>query len=118
MFENETLELSEVVTEPDLVELERANPTLSGEIALFGASRASPEPSEALGSVEPSPSKKRIKRTEKEMIQALGGSALKEANYIADRIAKLEDKISELMAAVGQPARELILKDNPHLARY
>lgn len=61
---------------------------------------------------------KRVKRTEAQMIASLGGSALKEANYIADRIAKFEDKISELMSAVGQPARELILKDHPHLARY
>lgn len=94
------------------------------------------EPSEALGSIDQALhqsmaktteqflqaatvcAKKRIKRTEKEMIQALGGSALKEANYVADRVRKLEDKISELMGSVSEPARILVLKDNPHLSRY
>ena len=61
---------------------------------------------------------KRVKRTEAEMIASLGGSALKEATYVAERIAKLEDKISELMGSVGQKAREHILNDYPHLSRY
>lgn len=61
---------------------------------------------------------KRIKRTEAEMIASLGGSALKEATYVAERISKLEDKITELMGAVGQKAREHILNDFPHLSRY
>ena len=60
----------------------------------------------------------RVKRTESQMIASLGGSALKEATYVAERIAKLEDKISELMGAVGQKAREHILNDYPHLSRY
>lgn len=63
-------------------------------------------------------SKKRVKRTERQMIAGLGGSALKEATYVADRVRKLEDKISELMGSVSQAARELILKDYPHLNRY
>ena len=61
---------------------------------------------------------KRVKRTEAEMIKSLGGSALKEATYVAERIQKLEDKISELLGSVSQKAREHILNDFPHLSRY
>ncbi|HEY6018682.1 MAG TPA: hypothetical protein VIY48_01975 [Candidatus Paceibacterota bacterium] len=82
------------------------------------------ERTEALGNFErlnaevTAAKKKRVKRTESQMIAALGGSALKEANYVADRVRKLEDKISELMGSVSPAARELVLKDNPHLSRY
>lgn len=62
--------------------------------------------------------KKRIKRTEAEMIAALGGSALKEATYVAERVSKLEEKITELLGSVSQKAREHILNDFPHLSRY
>jgi len=61
---------------------------------------------------------KRVKRTEAEMIASLGGSALKEATYVAERVQKLEDKISELLGSVSQKAREHILNDFPHLSRY
>jgi ribosome recycling factor len=81
------------------------------------AETESTEPSEALGSLDKA-AKKRVKRTEAEMIQALGGSALKEAGYVEERIRKLEDKISELLGSVSQKARELVLNDNPHLSRY
>lgn len=88
-----------------------------------------PEPSEALGNSEPvvfnrakaTPRvgpKDRVKRTEVQMIASLGGSALKEANYVTNRVQKLEDKISELLGSVSQKARELILADHPHLSRY
>lgn len=60
----------------------------------------------------------RVKRTEAQMIAALGGSALKKATYAAERISKLEDKITELMGAIGPEARQLILNDFPHLNRY
>lgn len=63
-------------------------------------------------------SKGRFKRTEQQMIQALGGSSVKEAVYVAERVRKLEDKISELMASVSQAAREHIIRDYPHLVRY
>lgn len=62
--------------------------------------------------------KARVKRTEQQMIAALGGSALKKATYAAERISKLEDKITELMGAIGPEARQLILNDFPHLNRY
>lgn len=60
----------------------------------------------------------RVKRTEQQMLAALGGSALKKATYAAERISKLEDKITELMGAIGPEARQLILNDFPHLSRY
>lgn len=62
--------------------------------------------------------KGRVKRTEQQMIQSLGGSSVKEAVYVAERVRKLEDKISELMASVSQAAREHIIRDYPHLVRY
>lgn len=62
--------------------------------------------------------KGRTKRTEKAMIASLGGSSVKEAVYVAERVRKLEDKISELLGSVSQQAREHILADYPHLVRY
>jgi hypothetical protein len=52
------------------------------------------------------------------MIRALGGSALKEANYVLDRVAKLEDKISELMGAISQRGREAVVAERPDLGKY
>lgn len=110
MFENEVLEdAKELASVPSTSEVERQSET---------------EPSEALSNFERlnaemiAAKKKRVKRTESQMIAALGGSALKEANYVADRVRKLEDKISELMGSVSEQARILILKDYPHLVRY
>lgn len=61
---------------------------------------------------------KRVKRTEAQMIQALGGSALKEAIYVLDRVRNLEEKIAELMAAIGPKGRERVIEEAPHLSRY
>jgi hypothetical protein len=60
----------------------------------------------------------RVKRTEKMMLESLGGSPLSEAGYVKERVRKLEDKISELMGAIGQEGREILLKECPHLSRY
>lgn len=62
--------------------------------------------------------KKRAKRTESQMIAALGGSVIKEASYVLERVAKLEYKISELMGSISQKSRERVLEERPELSRY
>lgn len=108
MFENEVLE---------------SDDALVAELALSKTTeRRFPEPSEAKGGnalVEPKPGPKgRYKRTESQMIASLNGSPMKESAYVLDRIAKLEDKISELMGAVSQKSREYIIAERPDLAKY
>ncbi len=127
VFENEVLETET----PPTSEVERQWDDIGGR-PVNAEPFVGQEPSEALGSdkqtretilskkdIAPRPGPKgRTKRTESQMIAALGGSALKEANYVADRVRKLEDKISELIGSVSPAARELVLRDNPHLSRY
>jgi hypothetical protein len=118
-FENEVFESDETL--PDPAE-ELRQKTVGGLYA-----DAVPYDRET-GEVLPEPAKPavrlvkasgaRVKRTEQQMIAALGGSALKKATYAAERISKLEDKITELMGAIGPEARQLILNDFPHLNRY
>jgi len=118
MFENETLEI-EVPFDAETGEVIETTPeTSEAKGARFQKLVDSVGPLDATVLASSKQPKTRIKRTEKEMIKALGGSPLKEANYVSDRIRKLEDKISELMGSIGQPARQLVLNDNPHLARY
>lgn len=62
--------------------------------------------------------RKREKRTEAQMIESIKGSPIKEAVYVIDRVAKLENKISALLGDVSQEAREHIFKQCPHLSRY
>jgi hypothetical protein len=65
------------------------------------------------------PAGKRRKRTEAEMIAAQG-SALAQASYVTQRLAKLEEKMAELLAAVPAEARDLIISQpaHSHLRRY
>lgn len=65
------------------------------------------------------PRGKRNKRTEAEMIAAQG-SALAQASYITGRLAKLEEKMAELLAAASPEARDLIVSQaaHSHLQRY
>jgi len=117
MFENEVLE-TEV---PSTSEVERQWDDIGGRPVNAEPFAGSELPEKRVLSEAQVPGvnrKKRVKRTEAEMIKALGGSALKEATYVSDRVSKIEDKISELMGAISPAARELILKDNPHLNRY
>jgi hypothetical protein len=62
--------------------------------------------------------KTRIKRTESQMLESVSGDPLSEAHYLKARLIKLEDKISELLAAASPEARELILTRMTHLGRY
>jgi hypothetical protein len=62
---------------------------------------------------------KRVKRTEKDMLASFEGDTLGEAAYLRDRVAKLEDKIAELLGAVsGSEVTDLVLKGREHLAKY
>lgn len=60
----------------------------------------------------------RVKRTEKDMLRSVKGNTLSEAHYVLERIRKLEDKMTELLASVSQEARELILQGRPDLGNY
>jgi len=108
-FSNETFESEETLPDPAEELRQKTVQALYAEV---------PEPSEAKGSPVRLVTSKRVKRTEAEMLASLGGSALKEATYVAERVQKLEDKISELLGSVSQKAREHILNDFPHLSRY
>lgn len=109
MFENEVLE--DVVLPPNSepVAFDRETGEVTEQVETGRANRAS-------DSGRPTP--KRFKRTERQMIASLGGSALKEANYALDRIRKLEDKIGELMGSISQKGRERVLEERPDLSKY
>jgi hypothetical protein len=62
--------------------------------------------------------KTRVKRTETQMLESCKTDPLSEAHYLKTRLQKLEDKISELIAAASPEARELILTRMTHLGRY
>jgi hypothetical protein len=62
--------------------------------------------------------KKREKRTEAEMIASLAGDRLEECVYVKRRIQSLEEKISELVAAISPAGRELLLESRPDLAKF
>lgn len=59
----------------------------------------------------------RKRRTEADMLAAQE-TALDQAVYVKTRIESLEEKIAELLAAVPQEARDLVLQGRSHLSRY
>lgn len=126
-FENEVFEDTETLPNPAEELRQKTTDALYAEVpeargkleTIVAMTDYGNQLKEAIINVPEVPARKsRVKRTEAEMIAALGGSALKEANYVTDRVQKLEDKISELLGSVSQKARELILADHPHLSRY
>lgn len=77
-----------------------------------------PTPPSASLAREAKPKGKRVKRTEAQMVADLGGSALKEAIYVLDRIAKLEEKIPELLGYISEKGRDRVFEERPELKRY
>ena len=59
----------------------------------------------------------RARRTEADMLAAQS-TPLDQAVYVKNRVANLEEKISELLASVSPEARDLVLKGREHLTRY
>lgn len=117
MLDNETFEgiETETAAQAELVAGEQSNTLPTSEVAREAEPVAfNPE----TGEVTEAPKAKRAKRTEAQMIKALGGSSLKEASYVLDRVAKLEEKISELMGAISQKGRERVLEERPELSKY
>lgn len=113
LFENEVLE-TETVTPPTVSVAREIEAVVfepeTGEVI--------EEPVLNVVQVPRAGSPKRIKRTEAQMVAALGGSSLKEATYVLDRVAKLEDKISELLGHISQKGRDRVFEERPDLKRY
>lgn len=105
MFENEVLEVEECSPPEPSAALGILN-VITDETKHLRITESKPGP------------KGRVKRTEAQMIASMNGSPMKESAYVLDRIAKLEDKISELMGAVSQKSREYILAERPELSKY
>lgn len=105
MFENEALEF-----DSETGEVIESHPQLAAGIAAYDMAQANPVSSKPRG--------KRVKRTEAQMVADLGGSALKEAIYVLDRIAKLEEKIPELLSYISEKGRDRVFEERPELKRY
>lgn len=118
-FENEVFESEETLPDPAEELRQKTVGALSADVVPYDRETGEvlEEPVKPAVRLVKAPGT-RVKRTEQQMIAALGGSALKKATYAAERISKLEDKITELMGAIGPEARQLILNDFPHLNRY
>jgi hypothetical protein len=61
---------------------------------------------------------KRQKRTEADMLASVAGDVISEAQYLKERLMKLEQKMSDLIGSVSAEAREMVLSRSTHLERY
>lgn len=61
---------------------------------------------------------KRVKRTEADMLASVAGDVISEAQYLKERLMKLEQKMSELIGSVSAEARDMVLSRSTHLERY
>ncbi len=63
-------------------------------------------------------SHKRVKRTEADMLASVAGDVISEAQYLKERLMKLEQKMSDLIGSVSAEARDMVLSRATHLERY
>jgi hypothetical protein len=61
---------------------------------------------------------KRQKRTEADMLASVAGDVISEAQYLKERLMKLEQKMSDLIGSVSAEARDMVLSRASHLERY
>ena len=63
-------------------------------------------------------SHKRVKRTEADMLASVAGDVISVAQYLKERLLKLEQKMSDLIGSVSAEARDMVLSRASHLERY